>query len=95
MKKPTTAPMKYLDRIRKSPEDQLSEEQEYQAEDNKSQLEADLKATSRDLVAKRRKLDSLKSAAVLSTHDIFMCEDAIEGLEKGVEKLNALIAELF
>lgn len=87
--------MKYLDRIKKSAADQLTEQQEWQAEDNKEQLEADLKATSRKLTLEKRRLEELKSAVKLDSTKIGECEDSIEGLTKGVKSLKALIKELF
>lgn len=87
--------MKYIDRIKKSQEEQLTEAQEYLAEDNKDQLEADLKATSRALKEEKRTLEDLKSAAQLDSGKILNSQDKIEGLEKGVKALQKLIKELF
>ena len=87
--------MKYIDRIKKSQEEQLTEAQEYLAEDNKDQLEADLKATSRALKEEKRTLEDLKSAAQLDSGKILNSQDKIEGLQKGVKALDKLIKELF
>ena len=87
--------MKYIDRIKKSAEDQLTEAQEYLAEDNKDQLEADLKATSRALKEEKRTLEVLKSEAQLDSGKILDSQDKIEGLTKGEKALKKLIAELF
>lgn len=87
--------MKYLDRLKKSPEDKLTEQQEWLAEDNKLQLEADLKATSRELKLEKRRLEGLKSQEKLDSGKILQSLDNIEGLEKGEKALTKLIKELF
>lgn len=94
-KQTATLAGKYIS-LRQKTEDQLSAEQlQYDVEDNKSQLEADLKVTQRQLAAERRTLEQLKSAKVLSSKKLIDQLDLIEGLEKGVESLEALIEELF
>ena len=87
--------MKYLERIKKSPEEQLTESQEYQASQNRLQLESDLLATRQELKLKERELDQLLSAEILSTYDIILYQDNIEGLEKGQSAIKKLIEELF
>lgn len=88
-------PLTYMERITLSDKAKLSEELGYQAEDNKSQLEADLKETSRELIRQRRVLDELKSAATLDSEEILNKQDEIKGIEAGVKALEDLIAELF
>lgn len=85
----------YMERITLSDKAKQSEELGYQAEDNKSQLEADLKETSRELIRQKRVLDELKSAATLDSGAILAKVDEIKGLEAGVTALTELIAELF
>ena len=87
--------MKYLERIKKSPEEQLTESQEYQASQNRLQLDSDLLATRQELKLKERELDQLLSAEILSTYDIILYQDNIEGLEKGQSAIKKLIEELF
>lgn len=87
--------MKYIDRIKQDEADKLSEEQQYQNEDNKSQLDADLTVTERRLKELGRELDTLKSVPVLSAGDILAKQDEIAATEAGIKSLKALIAELF
>lgn len=91
-KQPST---KYI-ALRQKSDSQLEMEQlQYDVEDNKSQLEVDLRETQRSLVAEKRKLEQLKSAKVLSSTAILNQMVLIEELEKGVKSLEALIEELF
>ena len=87
--------MKYKARISKSEKDQSKEQQQYQIEDNQRQLEADLVATSRVITGKKRELEQLKSAPMLSSEDILNCQDQLNGHIAGKEALEALIKELF
>ena len=87
--------MKYIER-RKQSKDQIEEQQlQYDLEDNKAQLEADLTATSRARTATRRELEDAKSKAVLDSSTIISLLNDIEGLEKGKKTLETLIEELF
>lgn len=95
MSKKEVKAMKYLDRIRKGSEEILSEQQQYQAEDNKLQLEADLRETQRLLKSEQRRLEELKSQPQLSGGNIIECQDMIAGLTAGVKALGDLIHELF
>jgi hypothetical protein len=85
----------YLERIKANPDQVLSEEQSYQASQNKLQLESDQLATQQALSSKRRELNQLLKAGTLSTVDIIACKDAIESLEKGSKAVKELIDELF
>ena len=67
----------------------------YQLEDDKLQLEADLRETNRALTSKNRELLQLKSAPKLSPTSIVEVTGEIESLEKGIQILEDLIAELF
>ena len=85
----------YLQRRQKT-EDQISQQQlQYEVEDNKLQLEADLRETQRELTQAKRDLDTLKSAKALSSEQIIKQADLISGLEKGEAFLQDLIEELF
>lgn len=87
--------MKYADLIAMDQNQKDAEKLQYQVEDNQSQLEADLKETKRSLITAKRELVQLKSKEQLSSQDIIKQIDLIESFEKGIEKLEALIKELF
>ena len=87
--------MKYKE-LRKKTVDQIEEQQlQYDVEDNKAQLEADLKATQRALTTAKRQLVDEKSRATLDSGSIIELHNQIEGLEKGAEAIENLIKELF
>ena len=82
--------------LRQKNQDQTDlEKLSFDIEDNKLQLEADLRETERSLTLERRTLQALKSKEVLSTGEILKQQDLIRGLEEGVEAVKALIKELF
>jgi len=85
----------YEERISRSPEEMLSQEKQYQIEDAKDQLDADIKATRRALSKAERNLDPLYSAFPLDTQAIFAAEDNVKALKAGLERLNDLSSKLF
>tara|TARA_R110002051_G_C8361168_1_gene441901 strand:+ start:54 stop:320 length:267 start_codon:yes stop_codon:yes gene_type:complete len=87
--------MKYQDLITKSQEEVSAEQLTYQVEDNKEQLEGDLKVTSRALTQDKRVLVELKSAKELDSTRILKQIDLITGRQLAIKNLKALIKELF
>ena len=82
--------------LRQKSQEEISQEQlSHEVEDNKLQLEADLRATQRQLTLEQRELESLKSAPRLDSEKILKRQDKIRGLQEGVKSLVALIEELF
>ncbi len=88
-------PMKRRQLLTMSPEKLEAEQLEYQLEDDLAQWEADIKATSRAITAKKRELVQLKSAKTLSSIEIVKAIGELESLEKGLEILEAQKTELF
>ena len=87
--------MKYL-KLRQKTQDQLSKEQlDYEVEDNKLQLEADLRETQRALSLAKQNLLALKSQKMLSSVAILKEMDNIRGYEEGIKSLEELVKELF
>jgi hypothetical protein len=64
-------------------------------EDAQDQLQADLKATKRELSKANRALNDLYGAFPLDSSAIFNAEDEVTSLKKGVERLIELDAKLF
>ena len=86
--------MKYKKRIRLT-ENQKDEEQLVYQEDNREQLEADLKATLRALKSDERELNELKSAEILDSAAMIEVDSRIEGRKLAAEKIKSFIEELF
>lgn len=86
---------KYSTRISKSQQDLEKEAKAYQVEDAQDQLQADLKATKRELSKANRALNDLYGAFPLNSGAIFNAEDEVTSLEKGVERLTDLETRLF
>ncbi len=87
--------MKYKELMMKSQEQLEVEALNYMVEDNKLQLELDLKATSRSLTEGQRNLVALKSKEILDTKAILDQIEDIEAMERAIEVIKALIKELF
>lgn len=67
----------------------------WDAEENKANLEADLRETRKTIRSCKKDLVLLKSAVNLSSRDILDCMDNIKQYEAGAKALEELIAELF
>ena len=88
--------MKYVDRLKESGSDAEKAKQfELAASRASLQWEANLLETRSQLASAKGDLESLKSSTSLSAQVISDKMDQIEGLEKGLARLEALKAELF
>ena len=92
---PVAQGLKYLDLLRQSQTEKNEQEQEFQAEAAKQQLEADILATKRSLATSRQDLLKAKSAKVFDAQSIINVQLQIEGLEDGLDRLLTLMQELF
>ena len=86
---------KYIDLLNLSKEDKDKQELEFQNEESLNQLQADILATKKAISAKSRELLSLKCAFPLESEKIIEAQVELEGLEDGLNRLNALKEELF
>ena len=87
--------MSYRQLRDKTKEEKGQEYLDYAVEDNKLQLEADLRETRRSIAKSERKLVELKSAHKLNSRDILKEKDHLESLKMGQAGLSDLIKELF
>lgn len=82
--------------LREKTAEELSQEQLlWDIQDNKLQLEADVRATERQLLTEEVVLTQLKSRNTLSTQDIISQMDVIKGLRDGLGSIKELLEELF
>ncbi len=87
---------KYIDRLKAQGTDQARDKQFAQAAARAGlQLEADLLETRSQLQQAKDDLDTAKSATPLSFQNISNEMDRVEGLEKGLARLEALKVEMF
>lgn len=88
--------MKYLDRLKESGSDAEKAKQfELAASRASLQWESNLLETRSQLASAKADLESLKSSTSLSAQAISDKMDQVEGLEKGLARLEALKMELF
>ena len=92
---PTAQGLKYLNLLQQSQTEKNEQEQEFQAEAAKQQLEADILATKRSLAISRQDLLKAKSAQPFNAQNIINVQIHIEGLEDGLDRLLTLMEELF
>ena len=62
---------------------------------DKLQAQADLLETEKQVGLSQQKLEDLKSAPTLSLGDVIKAQQELEGYERGVVAIKALIKELF
>lgn len=88
--------MGYLENLKAKGTDKEKDKQ-YELEASRASLqwEANLLETRSKLEQAKADLDALKSASPLSAQNISNQMDVVESYEKGLERLNALKAELF
>ena len=87
---------KYIDRLKAQGTDQAREKQFAQTVARAAlQLQADLLETESQLQQAKDELDTAKSATPLSFQTISNLMDKVEGLEKGLARLETLKVEMF
>ena len=87
--------MKRQERLQQSTQEKEQSQVSHQVAQDKLQAQADLLETQRMVSVKKQELDELKSAPTLSLSRIVQVQDELEGYEKGVKAIEALIKELF
>lgn len=87
--------MKRQERLQQSAQEKEQSQVSHQVSQDKLQAQADLLETQRMVHVKKQELDELKSAQTLSLSRIIKVQDELEGYEKGVKAIEALIKELF
>lgn len=85
----------YLSLRQKTSQEATEEELLYDVEDNKSQMQLDLRATNRAITQAKRELLKMKTLKVLDSNKIVSKMDEIANLEAGEKTLKELISELF
>ena len=85
----------YLILRQKTSQEATEEELLYDVEDNKSQMQLDLRATNRAITQAKRELLKMKTLKVLDSNKIVSKMDEIANLEAGEKTLKELISELF
>ena len=87
--------LKYKDRLLQSDQEKAQEDVEYQVEQAKLQLDADLLATKRSLAESEKDLVTLKSTFPLNAASIVDQQGDVAELKAGLAALEALKKELF
>ena len=87
--------LKYKELLQQSEKEKESAEIEFQVEQTKLQLQADLLSTKQSLVAKRKELTASKSKYDFNVQKIINLQIEVESLEDGVKRIEKLQAELF
>jgi hypothetical protein len=96
MKTPATKPLKLKELLLQSKEEQHLEDVEFRVELTKLQFQADLSETKRLLSNKTRERKTvLLNQNELSAAKLSKLDDEIEGLQKGIERTEQYISELF
>jgi hypothetical protein len=68
---------------------------EFQVEEAQQQLQADVLATKRSLAAENQQLLKAKTAYPFNSQSVINSQIKIDGYVDGLNRLNALLAELF
>lgn len=87
--------LKYKDRLLQSDQEKDQMDVEYQVEQAKLQLDADLLATKRSLAESEKALVTLKSSFPLNAASIVDQQGDVAELKAGMSALEALKKELF
>ena len=90
-----TKPLKYQDLLQQSQQEKDQQALEFQVEEARQQLEADILATKRSLAANKQDLLKAKSAQPFDAQKIIDIQIRVEGLEDGLSRLLDLMEELF
>ena len=78
-----------------SSEEMTEKEIEYKVESAKLQLQSDILATKQSKAKAEAELESAKYTYPLDTQKIIDCQTEVEAYAEGLEKLEALMKELF
>ena len=78
-----------------SSEEMTQKEIEYKVESAKLQLQSDILATKVSKAEAEAKLEAAKHTYPLDTQTIIDCQAEVEAYTEGLEKLEALMTELF
>lgn len=87
--------MKYKERIKKSFEDEIQEEEQFIVEDAQAELEGSIRATKRDLTKVKRELNVAKDQRPFNQDLIVEKTIEIKALNEGLAILEDLLQELF
>lgn len=87
--------LKYQERLLQSDQEKVQEDVQFQVEQAKLQLDADLLATKQSLADSEKELNNLKSSYPLNPSHIIKVKGTVSELKKGIEELVALQKELF
>ena len=93
--KQAVKPLKYQQLLQQSQQEKDQQALEFQVEEAKQQLEADILATKRSLASSRQDLLKAKSAQPFDAQKIINIQIRVEGLEDGLSRLLDLMEELF
>lgn len=85
----------YLDRLQKSDDQVKSEGVLFTVEQKELQLKSDILATKRALGEKTKQREHHLNSTNLDFTNLSTLDDEIEGLQKGLERLEGYEAELF
>ena len=85
----------YKNRKLMSSEEMTQKEIEYKVESAKLQLQSDILATKVSKAEAEAKLEAAKHTYPLDTQTIIDCQAEVEAYTEGLEKLEALMTELF
>lgn len=85
----------YMQLLSVSSEAKELQELQYHIEDKLSQFNEDLRQTNRALAAAKREREELISSKSLTADALSRVDQKIEGLQKGANRLESYIAELF
>lgn len=85
----------YKTRRSRSAEEKKAEEFNDQMQDDRAQLEADIRATERLVRQSKVELDAALSGSPWNSNAILSSEDKLESYEKGLKRLKDLLASEF
>ena len=91
----STKALKYKELLQLSDKEKESTEIEFQVEQTKLQLQADLLSTKQSLVAKQKEVAVVRGTFPFSTQRVINLQIEVESLEDGVKRIEKLQSELF
>ena len=95
MKTLKTQPTQYEKLLKQSQAEKDTQEIQFQVEEVHQQLQSDILATKRELAKANRELFKAKSSYPFNAQKVIDAQMNIESFENGLQRLEALVEELF